>query len=521
MNEEKDIQQLIRTGTQSAEAIQQVLLRTNLSSCNTLQLLALHHSLLFLLAYPDDKPIYTLVKEYYNTFRNHCFKKLKGRYNILLPGADVIAQFSFHFIQSQKSNLSNQIVFDNAYGNKETSTEILNTLLTRCETEQFESHTYSFNDWLKKHQINKLNAIDYLLSLVQDADANTGIKEILFNRLEVFVRLIQCDAPFYQKELVKQVFTYKELSDSNQKKQSAFELKKNQSGNEDSIKWIYSSQLVLAALHRETDPVTFASDATIYTTSNGFDIALFQMLPEKRLALESYIGYMVYRNGVACAYGGGWIFSGQCKIGINIFPYLRGGASVQLFTDLLNTYKKLFNISTFTVEPYQIGRNNPDGIKSGAFWFYYKFGFRPLLHEHRTLAESEMSKISTNKSYRSPAAVLKKLAESDLIWYTKSTSENFIHPYLVNEKLTNLTLSSGYSDYSLPEFITGVVLPEDEKLILQLFKPLLFYFSKQKLNKKDLKELSRYVISKIRGNEFEAIAAQHKLQRHFQILIEK
>ncbi len=36
----------------------------------------------------------------------------------------------------------------------------------------------------------------------------------------------------------------------------------------------------------------------------------------------------------------------------------------------------LFNVDTFTVYPYQLGYGNDEGLKSGAWWFYQKLGFR-------------------------------------------------------------------------------------------------------------------------------------------------
>ncbi len=58
------------------------------------------------------------------------------------------------------------------------------------------------------------------------------------------------------------------------------------------------------------------------------------------------------------------------------------------------------------MEPYQFGLDNPEGIASGAFWFYYRFGFRPLDKQLRQLAEKENDKVNAIKSYRSPHKTL-------------------------------------------------------------------------------------------------------------------
>ncbi|MBK9983286.1 MAG: hypothetical protein IPP15_12935 [Saprospiraceae bacterium] len=56
----------------------------------------------------------------------------------------------------------------------------------------------------------------------------------------------------------------------------------------------------------------------------------------------------------------------------------RNGESAFILAQLLRVYKHVFKLSYFEVEPYQFGLDNPEGIASGAFWFYYRFGFRPL-----------------------------------------------------------------------------------------------------------------------------------------------
>jgi hypothetical protein len=35
----------------------------------------------------------------------------------------------------------------------------------------------------------------------------------------------------------------------------------------------------------------------------------------------------------------------------------------------------LFDVDSFTINPYQLGDGNDEALASGAWWFYYKFGF--------------------------------------------------------------------------------------------------------------------------------------------------
>ena len=58
------------------------------------------------------------------------------------------------------------------------------------------------------------------------------------------------------------------------------------------------------------------------------------------------------------------------------------------------------------MEPFQFGADNDDAIASGAFWFYYKFGFRPVDKEIFEQVELEQQKIKKRKNYRSSAKTL-------------------------------------------------------------------------------------------------------------------
>ena len=97
-------------------------------------------------------------------------------------------------------------------------------------------------------------------------------------------------------------------------------------------------------------------------------------------------------------------------------PAYRGGESSWLFAQLIRTYSQAFGVKTFAVEPYQIGKNNPEGIESGAFWFLLSPWFRPLQAELRTLAAEEFDKINAIRRYKSASSTLpRRLAESDLL----------------------------------------------------------------------------------------------------------
>ncbi|MFN3876133.1 MAG: hypothetical protein ACK4L7_09515 [Flavobacteriales bacterium] len=180
------------------------------------------------------------------------------------------------------------------------------------------------------------------------------------------------------------------------------------------VELIGAARTVLAALQRETDPVTHAGGVELFDMGRGLRIALHHLDVEHRLPFDSYVGFMAFRNGVPLAYGGAWIFPGKSKVGINVFPAMRGGESAWFFAQLLRLYRQRFGVDRFEAENYQLGHGNPDGLKSGAYWFYYRLGFRPVTKALQRIAEREFKKLSSRKGYQVPLKLLKGLVEQGL-----------------------------------------------------------------------------------------------------------
>jgi hypothetical protein len=169
-------------------------------------------------------------------------------------------------------------------------------------------------------------------------------------------------------------------------------------------------------LGRETDALATSSarDTEIHALGRGATIALHAPSAGRRGPLDAHVGFVLYRNGVPVAYGGGWPFLGTCRIGVNVFPAFRGGESAWLFAQVLRAYRQRFRVARFVVEPYQYGLGNREGLASGAFWFYWRLGFRPVVPRVRALAEGEAAKMAADASYRAPLATLRRFTASDV-----------------------------------------------------------------------------------------------------------
>ena len=172
----------------------------------------------------------------------------------------------------------------------------------------------------------------------------------------------------------------------------------------------------MALTLRETDPCTYLEPASlrIVDLERGLSCAVFGMTPDRQLPLESYVGFTLFKNGLPVAYGGAWIFGPRAAFGMNIFEPYRGGESGYMMAQVLRTYRKTFRVDYFEVDAHQFGLDNPDGIASGAYWFYHRHGFRSFDATLDALATREKARIARRPGARSSAKTLLQLAGSNV-----------------------------------------------------------------------------------------------------------
>jgi hypothetical protein len=181
-------------------------------------------------------------------------------------------------------------------------------------------------------------------------------------------------------------------------------------------KLLDATKAALLVRSREVYHFQYGSAYAVYLASagRGVQIAFFGALPERRFNLDVSFGYMVFANGMPVAYGGISPLFNQGNTGLNVLDEYRRGESAFLYSQVLRMGHSLFGCRRFIVNPYQFGEDNAEALRSGAFWFYYRLGFRPVDEHVRTLAEREFTRLATRRSRRSPLALLKQLASCDM-----------------------------------------------------------------------------------------------------------
>lgn len=172
----------------------------------------------------------------------------------------------------------------------------------------------------------------------------------------------------------------------------------------------------LAVRHRETYHFNHASSREVYLADvgSGTAVAVFGLQRRHRFPLECTLGYLILSNGVPVGYGGSSVLFRQVNTGLNIFDDYRGSEAAYLWVQVMRVYHHITGCTRYIANPYQFGAENDEALQSGAFWFYYRLGYRPVDTEIRKLASREHAKTRNNRRYRSDIKTLRRLASCDM-----------------------------------------------------------------------------------------------------------
>jgi len=172
----------------------------------------------------------------------------------------------------------------------------------------------------------------------------------------------------------------------------------------------------LFARTRGVYPVEQANERECYLADlgEGVQIAVVGVRPPARAVLEVNYGFLFLANGRPMGYGGFTPLFRQANTGVNIFPDFRGAEAAFVFQQYLRMIHTIAGCTRFIINPYQLGDGNDEALASGAYWFYYRLGFRSAGAAERQLADREFARLQANRRYRVPLAALRRLGAVDV-----------------------------------------------------------------------------------------------------------
>ena len=422
-------------------------------------ILTYNELLLFICAYPNNAQITSLAEKELKriTVLLKSAKKLDPEIftNSGLPYTSVLTGFSFDCIQWLLTHPDINIKLSSFENPSFDLNEVLRLTLPSLEKSETTAGFTNF-ELLDALLVKEKDRLHFLISELGKLNHLPYVKDHLFEGLGSYVELtpknksfsksynrIHVEKPFYHDQILKR-FDHEALLNTGLPKTKVYARKEIDAA----ISVVKNS---MAIYERETDPVTYMDERSfsLYELERGVTVAIYGMIPERQLPLESYVGFTLFKNGLPAAYGGAWIFGEYANFGINIFESFRGGESGYMMCQLLRVYKQVFNISFFEVEAYQFGLDNPDGIKTGAFWFYYRYGFRPIDSKLKKIAKDESVKIAKRKNYHTSKKVLVQFTESNM--GLQLAVKKIVSLYDISEKVKKLIQKQYFSNRVLAE----------------------------------------------------------------------
>ena len=177
-----------------------------------------------------------------------------------------------------------------------------------------------------------------------------------------------------------------------------------------------------AARYREFYGFTNGDPATGLAArpGRGVEILFFGVGRESRLPLRATYTALIFKNAVPVAYFEGLCLLERMEAGFNVYYTFREGESAWIYAQVLKLCWQVAGVSSFSIDPYQIGRENDEAIDSGAFWFYRKLGFRPTDPAVAALVAREERRMEQRPGYRTSPATLRRIATCNLLYDVES-----------------------------------------------------------------------------------------------------
>jgi hypothetical protein len=402
-------------------------------------LLRLHETLLFIRAYPHSPKLVKKVEALLRSFPSQISRLRESDFDLSaldhpevsgIAGTSVIDTFGYQLVCWLQQHRPAQVDFYwDWFEDENRLAETWPRLMPLLEEDAFVEANVPYRDWLRNARGNRPE-LAWLLERFKRLPLSETNKAELYNAQKLYVRwrftyrdsrtglrfpvqkFFYHDAPLIQRrdvrlreELNKPAPVLQKLSAH--EGQAAIDM----------------ARAASTIRYRELYGFTNGDPKSVYRVSigRGVELMVITLPPERRLPLRAYHSAMIYKNGVPIGYFEGLSLFERMESGFNLYYTFRDGETAWLYARTLCVMHHLTGVTAFSLDPYQLGFENEEGIESGAFWFYRKLGFRSTRRPIENLTEREEMKIASRKHYRTPATTLRRLAEAPMIFELDET----------------------------------------------------------------------------------------------------
>ena len=433
-----ELEAVLRTyGGDAAEqklACLQVLERRRLEDADAV--LRLHEALGFLRAYPDDAAVLDAVERLLEGFAARGDLKRHRRELDDTGIAGTRTYFSFYLWTAdwlaRRHPGALKLDWPN-FANKEKVLDQLWLLLTYAESPALEEVQLPLKAWLERLKGPDETDASFLAKRLHALDAGPFVREAFFDSLDIPMWIDPGEGTPSRTHAryapSKVTYQTKPLDTKRPDLTEAASLEPLRVRRVDARQGRVLVEMAREAMvTRSRDLEVFmhgdARDVVLYDWEDGLQFAAMGYTPERRILLEGVYGFLTLKNGVPIGYVLASGLFGSSEIAYNVFDTYRGGEAGHVFGRVIATVRHLLGSDTFTIDPYQLGYGNQEGLQSGAWWFYRKLGFEPVDPGIRALERGERRAMKKNPRHRTDVKVLEQLAAENVYYFAKKKRDD-------------------------------------------------------------------------------------------------
>lgn len=380
----------------------------------------LHEALLFLRAYPDDADVLDRVEAMLESFADR--PDLKRHRRALadsgIAGTEIHYRFYWPTALWLAERWPERLAVDwDAFDNRAELVDLLHLLVPYAETPGLDSFDFSAREWIDRLKGPGETDAAFLVTRFGALRADAFGRETLYDRLDVPIRLapgpttpsrtkarlpirvhfqarpLERDRPDLEREVEVPPRSVRSVS------------------RREGRRLVDLAREAMVTRSRDLDVFMHADPGAVRMVDcgAGLQFACMGAHPERRLVFEAVYGFLTLKNGVPIGYVLLGALYRSAEVAYNVFDTYRGAESARVYGRVLAMARHLFRAETFVVDPYQLGHDNEEGLETGAWWFYYKLGFRPDDPGVKKVVRQELARMKKDPRHRSSISTLERL----------------------------------------------------------------------------------------------------------------
>jgi hypothetical protein len=389
----------------------------------------LHEALCFLWAYPDNREVLSQVEKMLAGFeRRSDLRRFSAELaDTGIAGTDINYSFFWHTAKWLVKRCPDSLAIDwESFEEDDKLLGLLPLLTLYSETPALDESDFTAQEWVDRLKGPKETDAAFVIRRFEKLHGDEFVKESVFESPDIpYVISPGPNTPARTRAKIrgaKVTYQNEPLSRSRPDMREAIlepPLGVRSVSPREGQKLIDMAREAMITRARDLDIFMHAdaNDVRMVECGDGLQFAVMGGKPERRLLLEAVYGAITLKNGVPIGYVLNSALFGSSAVAYNIFDTYRGAEAAYVYGRVLSMLRALFGSNAFAVDPYQLGHQNMEGLKSGAWWFYYKLNFQSHDREVLRVLKGELARMKRNPKHRSSIDTLSELTAEHMFFY--------------------------------------------------------------------------------------------------------